>query len=888
MTQYHVSAQAAKTNGAGSAADPFLTIGQAAAIARAGDEVVVHAGTYRESVDPRFGGESATNRIVYRAAAGEPRPVITGSERIDTWQPEGDGVWKAVIPNAFFNGYNPYVETVFGDWTVYPDPKVEVRHLGDVYLNGKSFYEVASLDKVRNPQRWDTGRDAATDSIVPLINPDATVNVWCCAVDDEATTIWANFHEADPNAELTEINVRETCFYPSRPFVNYITVSGFEMAQAACPYTPPTADQVGLVGPHWSRGWVIENNRIHDAKCSAISLGKEISTGDNESTRTHRKSGYQYQKEAVYKALHAGWEKGVVGGHVVRGNVIYDCGQNGVVGHMGCAFSLIEGNHIYRIGAKREFFGWEVAAIKMHAAVDTVVRGNRVHDSVLGMWLDWQAQGTVVDSNVFYRNTRDVMTEVTHGPITFMNNVFASEFSFDDYAQGAAFVNNLFAGRIRHTAVLDRSTPYHFPHVTDVAGEAFVYGGDDRYVNNLFLAVDDSAKPLCTADAAGAAGMAEAGTAFFDGYPRSLEEYEQLIEEAMKNPETKDLADTWDVAGFIQKRINEEQMKNAFLKKPYDTLKVYNSILKMYEYYNKCDDLAQVPNEKGKIKNKYRKANASSMLAERPNLINGGIQYFNLDKNKEALKFFATYVESASYPMLADKELAKNDTLLPQIAYYATLAADRVGDKDAIIKYAPSALSDKDGGKFAMQLMADAYKAKGDTAAWIKSLEEGILKFPGNDYFFANLVDYYNTSNQASKAMEFADKMLTNDPNNKLYLYVKAYLYHNMKEYDNAIEYYKKAIAADPEYAEAYSNVGLVYLMKAQDYADKATTDINDPKYAEAQAAVKKFYEEAKPFYEKARALKPDQKDLWLQGLYRVYYNLNMGPEFEEIDKMMK
>ena len=888
MTQYHVSAQAAKTNGAGSAADPFLTIGQAAAIARAGDEVVVHAGTYRESVDPRFGGESATNRIVYRAAAGEPRPVITGSERIDTWQPEGDGVWKAVIPNAFFNGYNPYVETVFGDWTVYPDPKVEVRHLGDVYLNGKSFYEVASLDKVRNPQRWDTGRDAATDSIVPLIDPDATVNVWCCAVDDEATTIWANFHEADPNAELTEINVRETCFYPSRPFVNYITVSGFEMAQAACPYTPPTADQVGLVGPHWSRGWVIENNRIHDAKCSAISLGKEISTGDNESTRTHRKSGYQYQKEAVYKALHAGWEKGVVGGHVVRGNVIYDCGQNGVVGHMGCAFSLIEGNHIYRIGAKREFFGWEVAAIKMHAAVDTVVRGNRVHDSVLGMWLDWQAQGTVVDSNVFYRNTRDVMTEVTHGPITFMNNVFASEFSFDDYAQGAAFVNNLFAGRIRHTAVLDRSTPYHFPHVTDVAGEAFVYGGDDRYVNNLFLAVDDSAKPLCTADAAGAAGMAEAGTAFFDGYPRSLEEYEQLIEEAMKNPETKDLADTWDVAGFIQKRINEEQMKNAFLKKPYDTLKVYNSILKMYEYYNKCDDLAQVPNEKGKIKNKYRKANASSMLAERPNLINGGIQYFNLDKNKEALKFFATYVESASYPMLADKELAKNDTLLPQIAYYATLAADRVGDKDAIIKYAPSALSDKDGGKFAMQLMADAYKAKGDTAAWIKSLEEGILKFPGNDYFFANLVDYYNTSNQASKAMEFADKMLTNDPNNKLYLYVKAYLYHNMKEYDNAIEYYKKAIAADPEYAEAYSNVGLVYLMKAQDYADKATTDINDPKYAEAQAAVKKFYEEAKPFYEKARALKPDQKDLWLQGLYRVYYNLNMGPEFEEIDKMMK
>ena len=95
----------------------------------------------------------------------------------------------------------------------------------------------------------------------------------------------------------------------------------------------------------------------------------------------------------------------------------------------------------------------------------------------------------------------------------------------------------------------------------------------------------------------------------------NFKQAEQLIEEAMKNPETKDLADTWDVAGFIQKRfIEEERDKKGVLKQPFDTLKAYNSILKMFEYYTKCDDLAQVPNEKGKIKNKYRKANASSCL----------------------------------------------------------------------------------------------------------------------------------------------------------------------------------------------------------------------------------------------------------------------------------
>ena len=362
---------------------------------------------------------------------------------------------------------------------------------------------------------------------------------------------------------------------------------------------------------------------------------------------------------------------------------------------------------------------------------------------------------------------------------------------------------------------------------------------------------------------------------------------EQLINEALTNPETKDNAATWDVAGYIQKRINEKEMENAYLRKPYDTLKVYNSVLNMYNYYVKCDELAQIPNEKGKIKNKYRSANSKTILAERPNLINGGIQYFNLNKNEDALKYFAAYVDAATLPMMEKENLLEKDTILPQVAYYATLAADRVGDKDAVMKYAQYALKDKENGQFAMQLLTDAYKAKGDTAKRVEKLQEGIVKFPENQYFFANLVDYYSSSNQNDKAMQFADDMLAKDPNNKLYLYVKAYLYHNMKDYEKAIEFYKKTLDIDPAYAEACSNLGLVYLLQAQEYADKAPADINDPNYATAQAEIKKFYEAAKPYYEKARELKPDQKDLWLQGLYRVYYNLNMGPEFEEIEKMM-
>lgn len=372
---------------------------------------------------------------------------------------------------------------------------------------------------------------------------------------------------------------------------------------------------------------------------------------------------------------------------------------------------------------------------------------------------------------------------------------------------------------------------------------------------------------------------------------------EQLINEALTNPETKDNADTWDVAGFIQRRRSEKEMENAYLRKPYDTVQVYNSAVSMCKYYFKCDELAEIPNEKGKIKNKYRKANGAAMMAERGNLINGGIYFFNIASqeegdaakanNQKALDFFGTYVEVAKSPMLEKENLLQTDTVLPQIAYYASLAAAKLEDYPSILKYAPYAQDDKEVGKYAMEFISTALQKGGDTDKWLASLKEGIQKYPDHAFFFGNLIDYYSNNNKYDEAMQFADEMLAKDPNNTFYLYVKGYLYHNMKDYDKAIEFYTKTTEVDPNYAEAYSNLGLIYCLQAQDFSEKATTDVNDPKYKDDQNTLKAFYEKAKPNYEKARALKPDQRDLWLNGLYRVYYNLDMGPEFEEIEKLM-
>lgn len=503
---YHVAKTGVDTNN-GSIENPLLTIGAAAVIARAGDTIIVHEGEYREWVNPREGGLSDSRRVTYRTADGE-RAVIKGSERIQSWVNVNGSVWKAVLPSSFFKGYNPYAEIVEGDWLVYPVDRVV--HLGDVYLNGMSFYEAESYEALQNPVERYELLDHRTEEVVPMKNPKQTKYLWFSTVDTENTTIYANFHEADPNDELVEINVRKCCFYPDKTGVNYITVHGFEMAHAATPWAPPTADQPGLIGANWSKGWIIENNIIHDSKCSAISIGKEASTGNNYRTFRKDKPGYQYQLESVFSAYKIGWSKENIGSHIIRNNVIYDCGQTGVVGHLGCVFSEIYENHIYDIALKREFYGHEIAGIKLHAAIDVLIHHNRIHDCSLGTWLDWQAQGTRVSKNLYYNNNRDLYVEVSHGPYLVDHNIFGSKYCLDNHAQGGAYVNNLFSGKIPMLKMLNRATPYHAPHSTDVTGYAMVYGADDRFYQNLFIGGK-------TADVV--------GTSIYDGCTVSLEEY---------------------------------------------------------------------------------------------------------------------------------------------------------------------------------------------------------------------------------------------------------------------------------------------------------------------------------------------------------------------------
>ncbi|MHC4425842.1 MAG: right-handed parallel beta-helix repeat-containing protein [Planctomycetota bacterium] len=427
--------------GSGSEMNPYLTVNKAAQVAQPGDTVTVHAGTYRERVKPVRGGTGEDKRITYRPAAGE-KVIIKGSERVTTWTNEGDGVWKVELPNSFFGQYNPYALKVSGGWLNYG----KWHHRGDVYLNGEAFYEKETAKEVNEAKQS-----------------------WHCQVGEKVTTIRANFGQANPNTETAEINVRESLFMPEITGLKYITIRGFHFMHAAANWAPPVVElQTGAVGPRMGKHWIIENCTVVNARCVGIILGQA--------------PGVDYEDIDAY------------GDHIVRNNVIRRCGQAGIAGQKGATRSLIRGNFIKDTNYRREFGGWETAAVKLHNSVDTVITGNLIRgvyhqqQAAYGIWMDFGNQGTRITGNIIYdTEAENIFLEMNHGPALIDNNILAGQ-GIRSNSEATVFAHNLFVDCVHnYNPDTGRRSQYYKPHTTIVIGRKQGIPQHEKWFNNIFV-----------------------------------------------------------------------------------------------------------------------------------------------------------------------------------------------------------------------------------------------------------------------------------------------------------------------------------------------------------------------------------------------------------------
>ena len=533
----YVNANAGR-DGNGSEQMPFRHINDAAQVAVAGDEILVAPGIYREKVTPRNSGREDA-RILYRSQV-PLGAVITGAEILTGWTRHEGGVWVNRVNNSVFGSYNPYTTMVCGDWYFAPT----VRHTGAVFLNDRMMFETVTLEECRSsepdPCAW---------------NPEESTWKWYTEQDGDDTVLYANFHDLDPNAQKVEILVRRNCFMPEENGIGYITVSGFDINKGATTWAPPAAYQDGLIGPHWSKGWIIEDCAVWGSRCCGISLGKYRDPENDMYFYTkHVKSPTQMERDAVCRGQYHGWTKETVGSHIVRRCHVHHCEQTGIVGRMGAVFSVIEDCHIHHICNSQQLGGAETAGIKLHAAIDVTIRRNHIHNCIMGIWLDWEAQGARVTQNLLHDNQRpdgvapakgamfsnDVFVEVGHGPTLIDNNVMLSKASLIMPSEGLAIVHNLMCGAFGFiNSGVDsivsgqrepRFTPYHIRHRTEVAGFMTILHGDDRVYNNIIVQKYPVTDPSVGPDSA---DHQIAGTAPFDLFPS----YDEWISNFMMDRE---------------------------------------------------------------------------------------------------------------------------------------------------------------------------------------------------------------------------------------------------------------------------------------------------------------------------------------------------------------
>ena len=188
-----------------------------------------------------------------------------------------------------------------------------------------------------------------------------------------------------------------------------------------------------------------------------------------------------------------------------------------------------------------------------------------------------------------------------------------------------------------------------------------------------------------------------------------------------------------------------------------------------------------------------------------------------------------------------------------------------------------------DGDIIAM--LADSYKAQGDTAKCKDVLAKGFERFPTNQGILVSLINtYLETNDDPEKIIVVLKKAQENEPTNASLVYAEGNLYKNMKQYDKCIELYRKAAELNPTYVFAPYNEGDTYYQMALDLQDKASAEPDDAKFMELNNQMNDCLKKAIEPFERAFSIAedPEIKRGCAEYLKQIYFRFrDEKPEYQ-------
>jgi tetratricopeptide (TPR) repeat protein len=242
-------------------------------------------------------------------------------------------------------------------------------------------------------------------------------------------------------------------------------------------------------------------------------------------------------------------------------------------------------------------------------------------------------------------------------------------------------------------------------------------------------------------------------------------------------------------------------------------------------------------------KNKYTENADFYLLYCAIGLYNNGINFYNAKEYRKAVE---TYQKVLLITPLDKKgDLKRNsggevtEEKITQFMYYAAQADGNYKDaKTYILRLI--ALNYRDPRIYAD--IANILLMEKDTAAALSYVEKG-RAIKEDDKNLINMeLDIYLKQGKLQLLLDKLNIAIEGDPENKIYYFARAVSYEGLGNTEKAEADYKKATEVDPEYYDAYYNVGVMYVNKCNPLIEKYQKTYKQAEIDALEAEMNKFY----------------------------------------------
>lgn len=363
---------------------------------------------------------------------------------------------------------------------------------------------------------------------------------------------------------------------------------------------------------------------------------------------------------------------------------------------------------------------------------------------------------------------------------------------------------------------------------------------------------------------------------------KDLNKAEKLMTDLLK-----DTSNTYNEKIYLTlfeavKKQYEIGNEKLYLKQTYDTTALFNSVMRMFDVMEDLDSIERKKPLAVKHATGWRERNVPILHNFRRNLLYGGRFFVTKKQYEHAYGFYTRYLYCATHPLFEQYEYNSTDSLLARAAYGAMYCAYKLKRSDDVLKLSPQAEQNAKTTDYVYQFVAEAYSDLQDSDNYFKTLIKGFNHNPQFPYFFPRIVDYYIDQGREQEAMLFVDNALRMDNTNSTYRFARSTLLLNTGRYEECIEICEDLIAENDSFVDAYYNIGLAYFNSAISLDNEFQRD------RKVKDTIASLYRQSLPFMERVRDEQPEQQQRWIHILYTIYLNLNMGAEFDEINRLME